>query len=672
MAILPPATNTADDTRNYNLPLYGIRGQFSLTANVTLPYFVTLIDLKRITHELKTHEEVSPSLETVYTLLELFQRQIDIERVQKDIVNAYLKVPNKVKFFNSLTIVLLPKDSAGRICPKFEDYPKNNPPLLQDNEFDQFFGNEAFRKSVFGGVQFTSTETANLSRLRWDLNRVDAVAVDGQHRLKALKLWMEGKNNELTEIEKPTRIPIIILLLHEEAGFELPQVGTATGIKYIAREIFTDLNKNAKEVDPATQIILDDRSVESCCVRSMITESTCVDDDSLLPLSMLRWQEANYRFDQKHFLNSLVNIHLLIEDLLDLQKPSKPMEKNNVLEFIRKASSLLGTGQNRRLEYLNVSLEEYYITEFVDSEEDAAVAPFSSIPSQFLPGALAGFKERFAGWLLKLLREFRPYADVIAYARQNNLIAGEFSQYLSQPKSHQQELMIELRSRHGENWHQEVIGRHQKAIEAIKGLGDKTLGEQWAFKTIFQKALVRLAKELFVSVADSDRDRLGSIDDYIAFLDRLYIANVLRVLSPLPGNSHFLWTFIAVNYGNRKIKVSSTSEKQIQWLLTLWYYGTRIVAADGRRLKLDVDNEESISVKGILKMLGTKQAQQLWPNCKDYVDSLMSLFRREAVVIQPPSDGIEPTDEAKDLVAKARLQAVFQEGVSPLMEVGNE
>jgi hypothetical protein len=113
MSSIPPVVDTQSELRNYNVPLYGIRGEFSLSSTVKVPYFTCLMDLNRVTAELKTHEEVSPSLDTTYSLVELFQRQIDIERVKREIVEGYLRVPNKIKFFNSLTIVLLPKNKEG-------------------------------------------------------------------------------------------------------------------------------------------------------------------------------------------------------------------------------------------------------------------------------------------------------------------------------------------------------------------------------------------------------------------------------------------------------------------------------------------------------------------------------------------------------------------------------
>jgi hypothetical protein len=516
MTPLLPTSNTEEDTRDYNLPLYGQKGEYSLSATVRVPYFMALMDLKRVTKELKTHEEVSPSLDTNYNLVELFQRNIDPERVQKEIVDGYLKSPHKLKFFNSLTIVLLPKDSTGKIVKNFDSYPNNDPeiPYQHGNEFDKYFANKDWERQVFGGVQFVSTHAASLSRLRWDSKRVDAVAVDGQHRLKALKLWMEMKNNELVEVEKATRIPIIFLLLDSAAGFK--KAGTNnTGIKAIAREIFSDLNKNAREVDMATQIILDDRSVASCCVRSLITDSTCMDDDVLLPLSLLRWQEANNRFDQKYYLNSLVNLHLIVEDLLDLEPPLKdPMNKSKALEFIRKASSQLGTGEQRRIEDRGIDLKEFYEKEFLDDEGDPT-APLTGIPPQFLPAAVNGFKEHFSEWILRILRDFKPYKDLIDYARKQNLIKGEFSQFLAQPKDHRLQLQNELASKHGERWNHLIFQQHIDQIEKIKGLKDH-LGEQWAFKTLFQKALIRLGKKLFFDAPLEDRKRLGTISS--AFL----------------------------------------------------------------------------------------------------------------------------------------------------------
>lgn len=661
--------NTIKELRDYNVPMYGMRGEFSLSGAVKVPYFSCLMPIERVTRELKTHEEVSPSLDTTYSLVELFQRQIDIDRVRREIVDGYLRSPNKLKFFNSLTIVLLPKSEDGKIVTTFEDYENNDPPIPDQKcgEFDKSFTVDGSNttKAVFGGVQFVRTSAENISRLRWDRNRIDAVAVDGQHRLRALKLWMEGKNNQLSEIERPTRIPVIFLLLHEAAGFRGAANGPTTGIKGIAREIFTDLNKNAREVDLATQIILDDLSVEAGCVRSLVTDATCTYDEHLLPLSLLRWQEANYRFDQKYYLNSLVNLHLLVKDLLAL-KSLEPMSKKDALQFIGDVSKLLGTGTPRQLMHQGITLESYYRSEFFEGDDDEPVAPFTGIPPHYLPSALQGFTAYFSPWLLALLRRFTPYAAVIEYALANDLIAGEFGQYLSQPRSHQESLAKDLAFRYGDHWRKLVVDDHNSAIESIKTGRNSTLGEQWAFKTIFQKAMVRLGKTLFVQVADDERERFGTIEDYLIFLNTLYQYDVLRVHATIPQGTHGLWTFVAVNPGNRKIKVSAASESRILAVLSLWYYGLRYANELGRPISIvPSSDEKAIMPSEVLKYLASKSAQSRWPSVSDYYKNLFELYRTPYNVEVITGVAAERSEDECKKVSRKRLEQIFAAGLAP-------
>jgi hypothetical protein len=629
--------NTDEELREYNLPLYGCHGQFSLTPGVTVPYFSTLMPINRITLELKTHEEVAPSLDNRYTLEELFQRQIDINRVRSEIVDGYLKAHNKLKFFNSITVALFPKKQSGNILPNFEDYPNNNPriPVEGAGRFDESFASSSLERIVFGGVQFVKAPAANLARLRWDRQRVDAVAVDGQHRLIALKEWFRDKKQELTDIEKPTRIPVIFLLLHERAGFERNTNDDSVSIKGIAREIFTDLNKNAKEVDLATQIILDDRSLESRCVRSLVTASTCEDSDKLLPLSLLRWREANNRFDQKHFLNSLVNLHLIVKDLLGLQLPNDPMNAKEVRRYINNLETCLGEEINGRKSLVadNKNLIEVYNSDYFDADvddPDSPIRPFIGIPPAFLPSALAGFEKNFAPWMLAILRDFKPYKEILEYARRNNLIEGRFSQFLSQPESARVELMKTLEAERGDNWHEQIIGRHQREIQNIKGTGDTILGEHWAFKTIFQKAILRLAKRFKLMTPD-EIQRFGTVETLIKFLDNLCDRGMLRVLYTEKELRYHYWTFIAINYGNLRIRVSATTEKQIEEFLLIIYTGIRY--AQYKEMAISISPGDGlITPRTIFNEISSKKSHVEW-RAHDAIEMILDLLIRNASVI---------------------------------------
>jgi len=664
----PPPPKKTDDELQYNLPIYGTLGEFSLSASVCVPYFMALLDLKRLTSEVKTHEEVSPSMDTVYSLVELFQRNIDEDRVQREIVDGYLKLPSKLKFFNSLTVVLLPKAKTGEIESEFTDYSNNDPkiPYEAGQEFDQWFTSDGCKKSVFGGVQFVSTET--LSRLRWDLNRVDAVAVDGQHRLRALKLWIQERNNHLSDIEKTTRIPVIFLLLHESTGFKRA-ISSASGIKPIAREIFTDLNKNAREVDLSTEIILDDRSIESCCVRSLVTSTTCTESETLLPLSSVRWRDANNRFDQSYYVNSLVNLYILVRDLLDLEVPTNPMDVSECKSFIKKVNTLLGSGSPSQVVVDGISLTEYYEKQFIDPEEkDNAVAPLGGIPSQYLAPAVKGFQERFSGWLIKILKDFRPYKNVLEYTKKHNLITGEFSQYLSQPEAHKESLKKILEDKHGDRWQELVIGQHVEAIQRIKGHGEN-LGEQWPFKTIFQKALVRFGKVIFIDAPEDRKELYGNIDEFLGFFDKLYENDVFRVQAPLVGEAYTLWTFIALNYGSGKIRVASTSEARIKALLTLWYFAWRYA----KHVKKEIVSacpqgaDDKISLTEILTYFAKKGTQPEWPVNDSYTE-LFNLFEDNAHIMLGKETKVDVPENKRREVARERLRKIFEVGLSPWMK----
>lgn len=666
--------DTEEELREYNIPLYGIHGQFSLTPGVTVPYFATLLTIRRVTTELKTHEEIAPSLDNRYTLIELFQRQIDTERVRTEIVNGYLKAHSKLKFFNSITVALFPKDEHGKIAPHFVDYPNNDPtiPVEAAGKFDESFQAPSCEKIIFGGVQYVKAKAANLARLRWDRQRIDAVAVDGQHRLNAIKQWFSDKNQELTELEKPTRLSVIFLLLHERAGFEKSASDAAGSIKAIAREIFTDLNKNAKEVDLATQIILDDRSLESRCVRALMTSSTCEDSPKLLPLSLLRWREANNRFDHRYFLNSLVNLHLLVKDILGLQLPGDPMDAREVRKYIKSLEDCLGseTDGRRSLNVDGKSLREYYDSDYFDAGADdteAPIRPFVGIPPIFLPAAVDGFKKFYSDWMLTILRDFQPYRELLNYARQENLIEGQFSQFQSQPESAREQLQNDLASEHGEQWHERVIGRHERFIQGIKATGNHDLGEQWAFKTIFQKALLRLGKQLALTLTDDERERFGTVSDMIAFMDSLYQKDILRVLAPLPGQSQLFWTFLAINYGNRKIRVTRQTEKKIEDLLRLAYLGFRFARVEGKAISI-IASETTLTPRAILQALSPRTAHMQW-GTHEAAQSLIGLFIDNSPIISPAlaqaeADGSMSEDilkKEKAKVGRDRLVALLAE-----------
>ena len=602
----------AEDNNKFNKPLYGLKGQYTLAEGVALPYFLCTMPIERAINELKIAEQVPPSLEAKWSIKELFQREIDEDRILQDIIKSYLLDSKKLKFFNAITIVLMPKGEDEKIRDTFQDSEENAPPIPWDgsNEEDAQWNHKEAKKVYFSGVQFVSI--GQQARLRWDENKVLAVAVDGQHRLWALRTFREHekfRGGTLRATERLTHIPVIFVLLHPKAGFNNTQSQTNHSIKSISRELFTDLNKNAKTVDRARELILDDKSIHARCVRTLLTDSTAQDAKDLLPLSLVRWQDDVNKFDNSYYLNSLVHLDLLVKALLDLNEPKDPMEKKDVKTYIKDINQALGI-DGKEVEYEGRTLTQYFEEDCCDDDGNPQT-PFSRLPEYYLESAIKGFKRNFRPWLIKLLMEFEPYEELLKYARNQNLIEGTFGQYYAQTAKHRS-MLKEQEIAKDSDWFKKEIITPQNYIADLKQ-------NQWAFKAIFQKAIVRLGKIVEFDSKGEDVN-LGNIEDVLSFLNSLYEKKILQVRKDITELPCSLWTFIALNPGNQKIKVNKTVEDRIFSILLLWYYGNR---------KLEQDKKQGKSIPSRLELLrhfrGEANKAQ-WAGCTDAYKALKKGF----------------------------------------------
>ncbi|MHC5728924.1 MAG: hypothetical protein ACYTXY_33365, partial [Nostoc sp.] len=165
--------------------------------------------------------------------------------------------------------------------------------------------------------------------------------------------------------------------------------------------------------------------------------------------------------------------------------------------------------------------------------------------NHYLGSAIEGFKVNFRPWLLKLLLEFKPYRNLLQYAREHDLIEGTFGSYQAQTSKHKG-IIRQREIAKDSDWNSREILSHQAAINSIKE-------NQWAFKAIFQKAIVRLGRIVEFDYKAKDKN-LGNIDDVLSCLDRLYDKGILKVDADLPDYPFRLWTFVAINQGTDKIK----------------------------------------------------------------------------------------------------------------------
>lgn len=174
------------------------------------------------------------------TLDEAIQRILDESRVKKEIVEYLKRQPSR--FFSSIVVAALEGN------PVF--YPVE---ITEDPQFVTYRNNQRLNEA-FGVLQFDGTQKY--------------YALDGQHRLKAVKTIL-NRNDPLSDgapedFENDEFSVIVIVPNKEDTNETFMQ-------KY--RRLFSNLNRYAKPMDQATNIIMDEDDVFAIITRRLITEN---------------------------------------------------------------------------------------------------------------------------------------------------------------------------------------------------------------------------------------------------------------------------------------------------------------------------------------------------------------------------------------------------------------
>ena len=216
------------------IQMFAVRGTFSGVS-----YFMTSLTLSECADQLhfaRTNEASS--------FADRVQRQVNEKRANA-IFDEYLRKPG-LRFFNSLVVVLTPKEGTDTGYYRFEPF--------EDPE----------------GNAIQSVGVLEV------LSDIDRIVVDGQHRLHALRRANEHTKQPeydasigLTEV----KVPVVFLTFDDvegeyRPGRRVPQIGRAVADR--SRKVFIDLNKTAKPVDKNSLLILDDSDFSAIAARHLI------------------------------------------------------------------------------------------------------------------------------------------------------------------------------------------------------------------------------------------------------------------------------------------------------------------------------------------------------------------------------------------------------------------
>ncbi|MBE7483610.1 MAG: hypothetical protein HS104_26980 [Polyangiaceae bacterium] len=275
MSQLPPIKMV-----KYNKVKNGYFGQLGEGANAHIKFLQTGITSDEL--DSITLIENIPGSEQ-WDVRDLFQRDVDKDRVTNSIL-PYLKDGTKVKYFNPLTLMVLPLQDNAHSVERTLKY-------IEPTEVTE----DGHRYSVYelqGYFRFAEhLQNPAYSNLSWSDQAVRLVAIDGQHRLSALKRLKNEPESARVDLQN-WRIPVIILGI-----FKAHQDKDAATLLEIVRKTFVYINTEAREVNEARKILLNDESVNAICAQELVRlahENDCLPEEkrnaARLPLMFFDWR----------------------------------------------------------------------------------------------------------------------------------------------------------------------------------------------------------------------------------------------------------------------------------------------------------------------------------------------------------------------------------------------
>lgn len=489
-----------------------LKGSVSLWS-YAIPFFTTNVPLHFAEQYFKLFEELPQADTGDWSLEELFQRDIAWDRVDNEIL-GYLNNPTRPQFFNALTVALMPSHTnslGGDFGPGLELPPINDgglgAPLVMGGVQLQYYGSDVDTPSGAG-------------KLRWATEKVDAVAVDGQHRLAAIKRFVrEAKRDRWIDAS----VPVIFLIADERVGFKTPHSDSdASRTVSALRSVFIDLNKNARPVSPSRTILLDDLSIVSVATRALIGRSLGdADDPQRIPLSLVDWMTDRNKIEDGPFLTTVTLLNEAIGQLLAVPDLQLDEDDNSV----GKVAAWL----DRTLPIEDAAAREEILAQVRSCAR--LQMRLSWMPSHIKVLAQS-FEANWRPHYRTLLRDYSPYSAVWSFAEENELLGPEFiNLYVAQeamPAKAGQERtkrLIEAAKRLQEGW--SIAKRYEAPLAEI----DQLKSDFWAYKIVFQRALFRSFNNVMraPSVYGDFPDRESIVAEFVRYLNALNELEIDRV-----------------------------------------------------------------------------------------------------------------------------------------------
>ncbi len=291
-----------DSEQYYDRKLVGQFGTFLNSESNPVFYFNTIIPIEKINYIQPVREILNINQ---VDFDELVQRNLDDTRIKQDI-SSYLISDMGYKFFPPIVAAFIQKD-LGReaLQPK---YPELKASIIGDIDNKEL--KLEFLKSIQLHYWINKHDELdyNSCKIEWNGSSTKLMAVDGQHRLVALQAVAGQFATRDADLEsfyktvkmepekiKNLQVPVTLLLfpmstntLSEESTPILNKYFSFINwdsyrktptVKDILREIFVDVNKNARTPTVSRNILLAEKDLAAIFSRKIFSSLRAIDSN---------------------------------------------------------------------------------------------------------------------------------------------------------------------------------------------------------------------------------------------------------------------------------------------------------------------------------------------------------------------------------------------------------
>ena len=392
-------------------------GNFAF-GKTSIPFLTAHMTVSQIDKCLKTPIELPGWNEGETELEALFQRQLDHRRVQDKLLPyLYSESIERPRFFNALTIALVPHRDHSFVSYNDDDF---SPPSLVESGTEYTKSVGPVTLGFYEDFDASAPDTYAIGEFRWNLDETVAVAIDGQHRLAALK-----KVHKLNPTGAQfARVCVIFILPAEALGYKGPKTKDGSALLKLLRSVFIDLNKHAKAVKRTRLILLDDMDPHCMVVRRLIGErlrnvsSADPSDGDRLPLALVDWHSDEAKFDQGPYVTSVMMLDRIVQLLLGV---------NAVMDWSKRTDVERQLAAFKRLGYEPTDECDRRLNSFLAAEE--AWQESFSYPEDDLKRIAGAVGSAYAPVITKIITELEPYRELIVHREENAMLSTMFSDW---------------------------------------------------------------------------------------------------------------------------------------------------------------------------------------------------------------------------------------------------